>query len=147
MNDRERFNATMHYQPCDRAPIMDFGFWDETIVLWHDQSLPRHVDCSNSDDFLGMDCGLDRASAAVGVSVGLVPPFEEKVLEDRGDLVVIKRLLAVFALDNILHADLDAVPTGVLSVAGLRAAGEEVSQEVYAPRRLHVLFRDGASDG
>jgi hypothetical protein len=91
MNDRERFNATMHYQPRDRAPIMDFGFWDETFVLWQDQGLPKHVDCSNSDDFLGMDCGLDRALAAVGVSVGLAPSFEEKVLEDRGHHEVIQQ--------------------------------------------------------
>jgi hypothetical protein len=35
MNDRERFLATMHYQPRDRSPIMDFTFWDETIVIWH----------------------------------------------------------------------------------------------------------------
>ena len=32
MNDRERFKATMHYQPRDRSPICDFGYWDETLV-------------------------------------------------------------------------------------------------------------------
>jgi hypothetical protein len=40
MTDRERFIATMHYQPRDRAPICDFGFWPETIEEWHKQGLP-----------------------------------------------------------------------------------------------------------
>ncbi len=40
MNARERFAAVMHYQPRDRSPIMDFGFWDETLVIWQDQGYP-----------------------------------------------------------------------------------------------------------
>ena len=91
MNDRQRFNATMHYRPRDRSPIMDFSFWDETIVIWRDQGLPEHIDRSNSDEFFGMDFGLERSGAAVDVDVGLVPPFEEKVLEDRGDHEVIRQ--------------------------------------------------------
>ena len=88
MNDRERFNATMHYQPRDRSPICDFGYWDETLVIWHDQGLPRHI--VNTDDkvfheFFGVDFPIRRADDAVGVEVGLVPPFDEIVLEDRGD--------------------------------------------------------------
>jgi uroporphyrinogen decarboxylase len=88
MNDRERFNATMHYQPRDRSPICDFGYWDETLVIWHDQGLPRHV--VNTDDkvfheFFGMDFAIRGADSAIGVEVGLVPLFEEIVLEDRGD--------------------------------------------------------------
>ena len=88
MNDRERFDATMHYQPRDRSPICDFGYWDETLVIWHDQGLPKHV--VNTDDkvfheFFGVDFAIRRPDAAVGVEVGLVPSFEEIVLEDRGD--------------------------------------------------------------
>lgn len=88
MNDRERFHATMHYQSRDRSPICDFGYWDETLVIWHDQGLPRHV--VNTDDkvfheFFGVDFAIRGAGDAVGVEVGLVPPFEEIVLEDRGD--------------------------------------------------------------
>ena len=43
MTDRERFLATMHYQPRDRCPICDFGFWPETIDEWHNQGLPDWV--------------------------------------------------------------------------------------------------------
>lgn len=33
MNERQRFDATMHYGPRDRAPICDFSFWDETLEV------------------------------------------------------------------------------------------------------------------
>jgi hypothetical protein len=94
LNDRERFNATMHYQTRDRSPICDFGYWDETLVMWHDQGLPRHVFQTKDKffhEFFGMDFQIRRAASAVGVEVGLVPPFEEKVLEDRGDYEVVQQ--------------------------------------------------------
>lgn len=108
MNDRERFLATMHYQPRDRSPIMDFTFWDETIVIWHEQGLPEYVDRTNSDEYFGMD-GRTRFSISRspksragfsfsrdeiigrGIEVGLMPSFEEKVIEDRGDYEVIQQ--------------------------------------------------------
>ena len=34
MNERQRFDATMHYRPRHRAPICDFSFWDETLELY-----------------------------------------------------------------------------------------------------------------
>jgi hypothetical protein len=88
LNDRERFDATMHYRPRDRSPICDFGYWDETLVIWHDQGLPRTV--VNTDDrvfhdFFGTDFPIRRADDGIGAEVGLVPPFEEKILEDRGE--------------------------------------------------------------
>ena len=91
MNDRQRFHATMHYQPRDRAPLCDFGFWDETLVLWREQGLPAHVNASNADVFSGMDFGVDRVTGASGINVGLAPSFEEKVLEDRGDHEVVQQ--------------------------------------------------------
>ncbi len=75
----------MHYCPRDRAPIMDFSFWNETLPLWQGQGLPSHVNRSNSDQFFGMDPGIDAISDATGVNVGLCPPFDEIVLQDRGE--------------------------------------------------------------
>jgi hypothetical protein len=86
MNERQRFHATMRYQPRDRAPIYDFNFWPETLVVWHDQGLPRYVDTENSDDFFGMD-SFDHT----GVTVDLAPAFEVKVIEDRGDHEIIQQ--------------------------------------------------------
>jgi hypothetical protein len=43
MNDRQRFLATMHYQPVDGAPICDLGFWEETIVIWRDPAIDTRL--------------------------------------------------------------------------------------------------------
>ena len=68
----------MHYQPRDRCPIMDFGFWDETRVIWREYGLPADV---NTDDFFGMD------PLWIGISGNpfLCPAFESRVLEDHPD--------------------------------------------------------------
>ena len=44
MNERERFLATMRYKPVDRAPICDFGFWDEVPGFWQKEGLPEGID-------------------------------------------------------------------------------------------------------
>ncbi len=95
MNDRQRFLATMHYQPRDRSPICDFGFWTETIDEWKKQGLPANVVYQkapgarekNTDQFFGMDayCG------GPGGHVDLMPGFETRVIEDRGDHEVVQQ--------------------------------------------------------
>jgi len=91
MNDRERFVRHMHYQPVDRCPIWDFGFWDETLAAWREQGMPADV---SPDDFFGMDAQWHDLS----VNISLLPPFEFKVLEDRGDTEVVQQEDGVIAL-------------------------------------------------
>jgi uroporphyrinogen decarboxylase len=93
MNDRQRFTATMHYQPRDRAPLYDFNFWDETIPEWHKQGLPEWVTRANAAEFFGLDASLGGGDAHwnTGCNVGLCPAFETKVLEDRGDYEVVQQ--------------------------------------------------------
>jgi uroporphyrinogen decarboxylase len=99
MNDRERFSAIMHYRPVDRCPIRDFGFWEETLLVWKQYGLPQAVRGGTSaygeprsvggtistDDFFGMD----RAQLCGGI-VDLCLFFEEEVLEDKGDTEVVR---------------------------------------------------------
>jgi hypothetical protein len=92
MNDRQRFLATMHYQPRDRSPICDFGFWPETIEEWYKQGLPKRIKYRDyggamTDVFFGMD----PYGGGPGVNVGLCPGFEWKVIEDRGDHEVVQQ--------------------------------------------------------
>ncbi len=94
MNDRQRFIATMHYQPRDRAPICDFGFWPETIDVWHAQGLPAEVggghDTTSTDKFFGMD-QYYHYHGGPDVNCGLYPGFETRVLEDRGTQEVVQQ--------------------------------------------------------
>jgi len=75
MNQRERFLALFNYQPVDRIPIWDFGFWGETLRRWRaEQGMPQDVE---PDDFFGMDAQWVWGPA----TVGMFPVFETKVLE------------------------------------------------------------------
>ena len=106
MNDRERFIAAMQGKPRDRSPIMDFSFWEETLVVWREQGLPPEVGLVNTDAYFGMD-GLeqysigqrgtatftrkDKPAGRLGVEVGLFPTFDERVIEDRGEEEVVQQ--------------------------------------------------------
>ena len=75
----------MHYQPRDRSPLWDFGFWEDTPPVWHEQGLPAHIDRLNSEVYFGTDSGPETCADLVGVEAGLAPKFEEKVIEDLGE--------------------------------------------------------------
>lgn len=88
MNDRQHFNATMHYQPRDRSPLQDFNFWDETIPDWHAQGLTKRCNRGNSREFFGLDCSLGGGELpgwTANLNIDLKPAFESRILRDDGD--------------------------------------------------------------
>jgi uroporphyrinogen decarboxylase len=86
MNDRERFNRIMHYQAVDRCPIRDFGFWDETLLIWKQYGLPESVQQGQgTDEFFGMD-----AEHWWGGISDIFPVFEVEVVEDRGGTLIVR---------------------------------------------------------
>jgi hypothetical protein len=42
MNSRERFLACMRFQPVDRAPNWEMGYWAGVLERWYDEGLVRH---------------------------------------------------------------------------------------------------------
>ena len=92
MNDRERFNATMHYRPRDRSPLYDFNFWDETIPEWHKQGLSTEWDRGNVRDYFGLDSSLGGGEPqdwGTGVAGDLCPGFPSDIIEDTGDVYTV----------------------------------------------------------
>ncbi|MBN1854094.1 MAG: hypothetical protein JW829_15310 [Pirellulales bacterium] len=75
---RQRFLACMRYQPHDRIPLTDFGFWNQTIQRWSGEGFPAH---GNTDLYFG----LDPIWFDSGLFPGLLPQFKEQVLEDLGE--------------------------------------------------------------
>ena len=86
MTHRQRFLRTMHFQPVDRVPDWEFGYWDDTLVDWHEQGLPREIDTlRKADVYFGFDPTGDIPTAT-----GLLPEFEYKVIEQRGEQLLIQ---------------------------------------------------------
>jgi hypothetical protein len=84
MNDRERFLATMNYQPRDRCPWGEMGFWPETLAVWRTQGMPADV-------HLNAYFGFDRLREQVDVSFGFIPAFEAGTLEETAEYRVVRR--------------------------------------------------------
>jgi hypothetical protein len=80
LTDRERFNRQMHYQPIDRTVNMEFGYWDENFKLWpmfYENGIKNNEDADRYFNF-------DRLEG-IGANLWMSPPFEEKVVEIRGN--------------------------------------------------------------
>ena len=75
---RERFHAVMNYQPVDRIPHFEFGYWAETLPAWHEQGLPRELDNeARVYEYFGIENW-----GGVPANTGLLPHFEPRVLEE-----------------------------------------------------------------
>lgn len=88
MTNRERAMNILHYKPADRMPAVHFGYWPELLTEWAEQGkIPRELSEDNWDGN-EKDIALDKIigwdfnwSKTVGANNGLMPCFENKVLE------------------------------------------------------------------
>jgi len=78
MNARERYVRTFHFQPVDHVPDEEFGWWDDTLRIWHKQGLPKEITDNGKGDFYFGFAWKDWAP----VNLDLIPGFEYKVLEE-----------------------------------------------------------------
>jgi uroporphyrinogen-III decarboxylase len=105
VNSRERFLACMNFEPVDRAPLWEFGYWAGTLHRWYaeglsrkhgipdwlapgqgvrgsgaawDNTRPRALDV---EETLGLDAGMRR----IPLNIYFAPTFQTEVLEDHGD--------------------------------------------------------------
>jgi uroporphyrinogen decarboxylase len=78
MTHRERWVRTMHFQQVDHVPDEEFGYWDDTLLAWHEQGLPKEIDdLAKADVYFGF-----APRAHVPVHHDLLPGFERQVLEE-----------------------------------------------------------------
>ncbi len=74
MNDRERYLATMRFQPVDRPPLLAGGPWAETLARWRQEGLPLVM---SVPEYFGYD-RIERAP----VDFRFVPPFPKTVVAE-----------------------------------------------------------------
>ncbi|MDR1927459.1 MAG: uroporphyrinogen decarboxylase family protein [Oscillospiraceae bacterium] len=91
MNNRERALAVLRFQAYDRLPIVHFGFWNETLIKWHEQGhLTRDEaykwgDSNAYDDSISQKLGFDfNWSPMFGANTSLSPAFVPKVIRELG---------------------------------------------------------------
>ena len=97
MTHRERTLAVLNYQPYDRLPLVHFGFWEETLEKWaaeghlSDEEAAGWKDGNRFDRSISAKLGFDFNWLNSiypwfdRFGIGLVPPFEERVVEERPD--------------------------------------------------------------
>lgn len=89
MTTRERFRRVMHWEKPDRVPNCDFGYWDQAIERWHREGLPAHINTHwDLEAHLGLE-GVEQWPF-VPANTCLMPAFEHKVIEDKGDHLIIR---------------------------------------------------------
>jgi hypothetical protein len=103
MNTRERFLATMAFEPSDRTLYWEFGYWVPTLRRWYREGLPRLKGIPDSlgdegtvsGECLGVDwrnpwldfdvrqtLGFDEPMYRIPINNLFCPSFEEQVLEE-----------------------------------------------------------------
>lgn len=83
MTNRERIINTLMFKEVDRPPFFfAFGPWTETEERWRKEGLEPG---KSWDEGFGFDPGILSLET---VNLGYYPPFEEKILEDKGDSVI-----------------------------------------------------------
>lgn len=80
MNDRQRFLSTMKFSDADRPPLVEWGFWEETLNRWRAEGLPEDkslVEVFGFDNWWGAG-----ANWGFYLNFGPIPPFESKIIEE-----------------------------------------------------------------
>jgi len=78
MNARERWVKCMHFQRVDHVPDEEFGYWDDTLRVWHEQGMSREVRSNeDADAYFGF---AERTYLPAHVEIA--PSFEPQVVEE-----------------------------------------------------------------
>jgi hypothetical protein len=89
MTPLDRFLATIHFEPMDQYFRWEgLGFWDETLVRWHDEGLSTEIaDGAWAHFHFGFD---PQAHVELGswIHPGYDPVFEDKVIEQKGSHLI-----------------------------------------------------------
>jgi hypothetical protein len=91
MTFRERMLRTMRFERPDRVPDIEFGAWIQTLERWQHEGMNGDADdpYGSLDRYFHTDACQNRGPN-LDLQFGVSPPFEIKVLEDRGRSQIIQ---------------------------------------------------------
>ncbi len=88
MTDRERFLATVQFEPVDRLPFRHaYGLMPGVLEDWWEQGLPRSVQNGREDiyEYFGFPTGRGKP---LPIDIGPRPPYQSAVIEETADYVI-----------------------------------------------------------
>ncbi len=92
MNDRERTISVLTYKPCDRLPVVHFGFWGETLQKWAAEGHLTENEAkawghgNYMDAVISRKLGFDfNYYSCFHAKSALMPAFESKVIKELPD--------------------------------------------------------------
>ncbi len=89
----DRVYRVFTYQPVDRVPDVEFGYWPQTIRRWLREGLPAEFETQKDRMFseqLDNWFGFENEGVGIDLRLGMDPAFEEEILE-RGERSVVMR--------------------------------------------------------
>ena len=100
MTTRERFNAIMNFEPCDRGLDWENGIWLTAVEKWKKQGMPPQ-DPSIQPDSINVTgriyfslfdsfFGLDETPQAIPVNYGFLPPFPYILYEETENYKIVQ---------------------------------------------------------
>ncbi len=81
MNNRELFNAIMHYQDFDRTVVCHWSVWPETYERWKNEGL-QEVPGQDHNSTVSKSLEASPIRSDIPIEMGLFPPFEEETIEE-----------------------------------------------------------------
>jgi hypothetical protein len=110
----ERYYRVLTRQNVDRLPDLEFGYWPQTIRRWLGEGLPLDLDDEEKEQmFLGkLDDFLcfERYGHGLNLRLHMNPTFEERVIERRGDITVMRDTSGVIAERYRNDVDESSIP-------------------------------------
>lgn len=96
MTPGERFLKAISFESVDRIPMMDFGYWRETIDNWHNQGLPDYVNSTEEvEAYFGLDRGFETNlvnywgdNGPVGIMWGIWPEWTKVKVQETNEVIV-----------------------------------------------------------
>jgi len=91
LSDRDRYLETLLFGQPDRVPFSPGGPRESTLKAWHEQGLPDGVNWhSHVRELIGIEPAPSGPRPGVWIRHTMIPEFEEKVIEERKDSLVVQ---------------------------------------------------------
>lgn len=110
----DRFFRTYAYQPVDRVPDIEFGYWPQTIRRWLAEGLPLELTPDQTNDMFLRELdeffGFEREGTLLPVNTAMNPRFEEEIIERKASSVVMRTADGIVAERYLNDSDNSSIP-------------------------------------